>query len=76
MIFDGLRKGWIEGTAIFIAVAIVVVVTSGNNWLKERKFRAIFLLQSKRQVKIRRAGETQVRSRQSVQIHRLQSDYH
>ncbi|XP_075248477.1 LOW QUALITY PROTEIN: plasma membrane calcium-transporting ATPase 2-like [Convolutriloba macropyga] len=32
---------WIEGLAIMIAVCIVVLVTAGNDWSKERKFRGL-----------------------------------
>ena len=33
--------GWIEGTAILIAVVIVVFVTAFNDWSKERQFRGL-----------------------------------
>jgi magnesium-transporting ATPase (P-type) len=33
--------GWIEGTAILIAVFIVAIVTAGNNYTKELQFRAL-----------------------------------
>lgn len=33
--------GWIEGTAILIAVLLVALVTSGNNYTKELQFRAL-----------------------------------
>ena len=33
--------GWIEGTAILIAVLIVATVTAGNNYTKELQFRAL-----------------------------------
>lgn len=32
---------WIEGAAIFLAVVIVVLVTAGNDWLKERQFATL-----------------------------------
>lgn len=32
---------WIEGTAILFAVVVVVNVTAGNDWLKERQFLAL-----------------------------------
>jgi hypothetical protein len=51
MIFEGPEQGWLEGVAIFIAVLIVVFFSSGNNYLKERKFRAIKLLQGRRMVR-------------------------
>jgi len=30
--------GWIEGTSIFMAIAIIVTVTAGNDFVKERQF--------------------------------------
>lgn len=35
------ETGWIEGTAILIAVFIVAIVTAGNNYTKELQFRAL-----------------------------------
>ena len=35
------EHGWIEGTAILIAVVIVVIVTAFNDWSKEKQFRGL-----------------------------------
>lgn len=32
----GWKQGWIEGMSIFIAVTIIVAVTAGNNYVKEK----------------------------------------
>jgi hypothetical protein len=29
----------VEGAAIFMAVAVIVTVTAGNNWIKEKQFQ-------------------------------------
>ena len=34
VINDGLANGWIEGTSIFLAVGIITVVTTTNNYAK------------------------------------------
>ena len=34
----GWKAGWVEGAAIFMAVAVIVTVTAGNNWIKEKQF--------------------------------------
>jgi O-antigen/teichoic acid export membrane protein len=34
--------GWIEGTAILSAVVIVVSVGAGNDYVKEKQFRALY----------------------------------
>jgi len=41
ILHDGLANGWIEGTAIFFAVFVVVSITSFNNWSKEKQFTAL-----------------------------------
>lgn len=33
--------GWIEGVAILLSVACVVLVTASNDWSKERQFRGL-----------------------------------
>jgi Ca2+ transporting ATPase len=33
---NGWEKGWVEGTSIFFAVIIIVSVTAGNNYVKEK----------------------------------------
>jgi len=35
------KAGWIEGVAILFAVFVVVLVTSLNDWQKERQFRGL-----------------------------------
>ena len=39
--FEDPSTGWIEGTAILISVFIVVLVTSGNNYAKEKQFKKL-----------------------------------
>ena len=38
---DGSSPNWIEGVSILAAVAVVTLVTAGNNYQKERQFRAL-----------------------------------
>ena len=38
---DGIEHGWVEGLSIFIAVAIIVSVTAGNNYIKEKQFQKL-----------------------------------
>lgn len=33
---EGLAKGWIEGVAIFVAVAIIVVITVANDHIQDQ----------------------------------------
>ena len=49
-------KGWTEGVAIMVAVVIVLAVTAGNDWSKDRKFKKLLLLQTDKKVKIIRGG--------------------
>jgi Ca2+ transporting ATPase len=41
IINDGIESGWIEGTSIFFAVSIIVTVTAGNNYMKEKQFQQL-----------------------------------
>ncbi|KAJ3210323.1 Calcium-transporting ATPase 10, plasma membrane-type [Dinochytrium kinnereticum] len=50
------KEGWLEGTAIFIAVFIVLSVTAGNDYSKDLKFKKLLLLQSDKRVKVVRGG--------------------
>jgi len=53
-------SGWIEGVAIIISVLVVCTVTAGNNWMKERQFRALNELSAKEQsVRVIRNGAPQ-----------------
>jgi len=38
---EGIRKGWIEGITIYIAVAIIITVTVANDYAKERQFQKL-----------------------------------
>ena len=49
--------GWLEGVAIFFAVAIVVIVTSVNNYLKELKFRKLSQEAHQRNIPVMRDGK-------------------
>ncbi|KNC83376.1 calcium-translocating P-type ATPase, PMCA-type [Sphaeroforma arctica JP610] len=59
----GIREnpstGWIEGTAIIMAVLIVVFVTAINDHEKEKQFRTLNAKKDARLVKILRNGEPQ-----------------
>jgi P-type Ca2+ transporter type 2B len=33
---NGLATGWTEGATIFLAVFLIVTITAGNNYIKER----------------------------------------
>lgn len=38
---NGWSTGWIDGLSIYIAVIIIVSVTSGNNYIKELQFQKL-----------------------------------
>ncbi|CAK5269233.1 unnamed protein product [Mycena citricolor] len=48
---------WVEGVAIMVAIVIVVVVGSVNDWQKERQFKALNDKKEQRGVKVIRGGE-------------------
>ncbi|TPX18076.1 uncharacterized protein E0L32_011846 [Thyridium curvatum] len=50
---------WIEGVAIIVAITIVVIVGSLNDWQKERQFAKLNKKKTDRLVKVIRSGKTQ-----------------
>jgi Ca2+ transporting ATPase len=30
--------GWVEGASIYLAIFIIVAITSGNDWVKDKQF--------------------------------------
>lgn len=43
VIQSGWSHGWVEGTSIYLAVIIIVSVTSGNNYVKEKQFQKLVM---------------------------------
>lgn len=54
------KVNWVEGVAILIAVLIVVMVGSLNDWQKERQFRVLNDKKEDRTVKVIRDGNEAV----------------
>ena len=50
---------WIEGVAIMVAIAVVVIVGAANDWQKERQFAKLNKKKDDRNVKLVRSGRTQ-----------------
>ena len=46
-----------EGTSILLAVVIIVTVTSGNNWVKEKQFQKLNAIATKKLVNVLRNGD-------------------
>ncbi|KAG8728010.1 hypothetical protein FRC12_022104, partial [Ceratobasidium sp. 428] len=57
---DARTADWVEGVAIMIAIFIVVIVGSLNDWQKERQFRKLNDKKEDRGVKVIRDGKEQV----------------
>ncbi|KAI0174995.1 putative calcium P-type ATPase NCA-2 [Pestalotiopsis sp. NC0098] len=58
--FSGHGEGveWVEGVAIIVAITIVVLVGSLNDWQKERQFAKLNKKKTDRLVKVVRSGKT------------------
>lgn len=48
--------GWIEGASILVAVLIVTLVTAGNDYKKEKQFRALNAIKEDEMIKVVRNG--------------------
>lgn len=53
---DGSSPNWIEGASILAAVAVVTLVTAGNNYQKEKQFKALQEVQKEETVRAVRGG--------------------
>lgn len=38
---EGLSTGWMEGASIILAVVLIVTVSAGNNYAKEKQFQKL-----------------------------------
>ncbi|KWU41530.1 putative calcium-transporting ATPase [Rhodotorula sp. JG-1b] len=53
---------WVEGVAITVAILIVVMVGSVNDWQKERQFQKLNAQKEERNVKVLRSGQERLMS--------------
>jgi len=44
IVANGWKEGWIEGASIYIAILIIVLITSGNDYVKDKQFVNLFSL--------------------------------
>lgn len=54
---EGIHEGWMEGASILVAVIIIVTVTSGNNYIKEKQFQKLNEVASRKNVNVLRNGQ-------------------
>lgn len=54
---EGLKEGWLEGASILLAVIIIVTVTSGNNYLKEKQFQKLNAMATAKNINAYRGGD-------------------
>jgi P-type E1-E2 ATPase len=54
---EGIERGWIEGLSIYIAVVIIVGVTTFNDYAKEKQFQKLLASREDRYVQSIRGGE-------------------
>eukprot|EP01111_Echinosteliopsis_oligospora_P005677 TRINITY_DN191_c0_g1_i4.p1 TRINITY_DN191_c0_g1~~TRINITY_DN191_c0_g1_i4.p1 ORF type:complete len:737 (-),score=213.28 TRINITY_DN191_c0_g1_i4:677-2887(-) len=50
------RNDWLDGTAILVTVAIVIIVTSSNDYSKEKKFQKLSELREEKEITVIRGG--------------------
>jgi Ca2+-transporting ATPase len=66
--FSTEKNGWIDSMGIFLAIFLVVSVSSFNNWTKEKQFRDLNRIKEDRDVKVMRTGEVQRVSTRFIQV--------
>ena len=57
---EGIRSGWLEGTAIFFAVFLVVTISSYQNWSQQEEFLKLERQNKIKEVTIVRNGKEKV----------------
>jgi len=55
----GFPDGLIEGTSIMIALNIIIIVNSGNNWMSEKRLADLVKLSDKQYVAVFRGSTTE-----------------
>lgn len=56
---EGWARGWIEGVTIWIAVLIIVFVSSVNDYIKELQFRKLNAKRQERNITVYRSGNVE-----------------
>ena len=54
----GIKEGWLEGASIILAVVIISAVTAGNDYMKEKQFRKLNEVATRKNVNVIRKGDT------------------
>lgn len=65
---EGAKVEWVEGVAIIVAIAIVVIVGALNDWQKERQFQKLNAKKEDRLVKVIRSGNPMTISVHDVNV--------
>ena len=53
---EGLERGWYEGTAIILAIVVIVAITVVNDYMQDKQFRELFKKSERKIVKVFRNG--------------------
>ncbi len=54
---EGLAEGWLEGASILVAVVIIVTVTTGNDYIKQKQFEKLNAIATAKNVNCYRGGD-------------------
>jgi len=60
LIKEGFPEGLIEGTSIMIALLLIVIVNSGNNWISERRLANLLKMSDAQEVAVYRGSEDRI----------------
>lgn len=53
---DGIASGWVEGVTIYLAVVIIVAVTAGNDYVKQKQFQKLMSVSEDNSIPVIRNG--------------------
>ena len=59
IVTEGWEEGWIDGAAILVAVVIIVAVTAGNDYVKQKQFLKLLSLREDQSITTIRDGQAE-----------------
>jgi len=68
MIKDGPKHGYQEGLGIVFAILIILIVSVGNDWIKEKQFQELMSKSDAKAIKTIRNGKENMRDTQELVV--------
>ncbi|EGR30692.1 hypothetical protein IMG5_125530 [Ichthyophthirius multifiliis] len=63
---DGFQKGWMEGGTIILAVIIIISISAGNNYVKEKQFQKLSEKREQMNIQVTRNGKVKIKNKKII----------